>query len=97
MSRDLCGLVKVHVAAQDLAHAVDADVDDDGAGFDHVAPDEPGFADGGDEDVGVPGEAAGDQVRDPEPGNLGEIAVFLLRVFPVRQGQEQNVEVLEGN
>ena len=39
-----------------IGHAVDAHIDDDGAGLDHVGRDEFGAADGGDEDVGLAGD-----------------------------------------
>ena len=39
-----------------VGDAVDADVDQDGSGLDHIRRDEAGPADGGDQDIGFAGE-----------------------------------------
>ena len=76
--------VEVHVADDAVAgllggvrHAVDADVDDDCAGLDHVGGDEAGLADRGDDDVGQPddsGQVFGARVGDGDGAvaTLGE-------------------------
>ena len=53
--RHFLGRLEIDVAAQlAIGHAVDADVDDHGAGLDHVAGDHLRLADRGDQDVGAP-------------------------------------------
>lgn len=51
---DFRDIVEVDVAGQRVrgGRAADADIDDDGAGFDHIGLDEVGVAEGSDEDVG---------------------------------------------
>ena len=38
-----------------IRHTVDAHVDDDGSGLHHISSDELGLADGGDKNIGLPG------------------------------------------